>query len=447
MTNDLISNRLNYINVFDKPRAEPNLFGLCRGEKTTVEKRTVKIGNAVLDAGGSKTLTKGTHNLSYTPSAAGTHRVVFKLKDMFEEKQSATLTIEAKNAPIEASASIGSAATTVKTAASFTVSANEADYTDVFKTTVTNTGEGTLTANGTPVSFGKEFNMSGGNTTMAYTPHTLGDHMLHFTVKDIYGQSKEFSVKISADYAPMTVKASGPSSMYVSRNATIALSLAEDNYTDNFTVSYSGGTGVLKNGTAVWNPGTDYSLANGSANLTYTPSSVGSHTLKFTVKDSYGQTKESSVAINVTQAPLTVSATPAAATVYTQRTATSTLAVSEAEHSDQFTVETTITGGGGSLTINGTEVGNGGSIDVNGGNSSIGFTPSAAGTHTITLNVSDAYGQSKNTVFTVTANDPEIEASVTSPSTYRTKPVEVGGFEFGQAGLHGDFQHYRATVG
>lgn len=392
---------------------------------TADNKGTVKIGNAVLDAGGSKTLTKGTHNLSYTPSAAGTHRVVFTVQDMFYQQESATLTIEAKNAPIEASASIGSAATTVKTAASFTVSANEADYTDVFKTTVTNTGEGTLTANGTPVSFGKEFNMSGGNTTMAYTPHTLGDHMLYFTVKDIYGQSKEFSVKISADYAPMTVKASGPSSMYVSRNATIALSLAEDNYTDNFTVSYSGGTGVLKNGTAVWNPGTDYSLANGSANLTYTPSSVGSHTLKFTVKDSYGQTKESSVAINVTQAPLTVSATPAAATVYTQRTATSTLAVSEAEHSDQFTVETTITGGGGSLTINGTEVGNGGSIDVNGGNSSIGFTPSAAGTHTITLNVSDAYGQSKNTVFTVTANDPEIEASVTSPSTYRTKPVEV----------------------
>ena len=32
------------MNVFDKPSAEPNLFRLCRGEKTTVEnKRRMKF--------------------------------------------------------------------------------------------------------------------------------------------------------------------------------------------------------------------------------------------------------------------------------------------------------------------------------------------------------------------------------------------------------------------
>ena len=36
--------RLMKMNVFDKPSAEPNLFRLCRGEKTTVEnKRRMKF--------------------------------------------------------------------------------------------------------------------------------------------------------------------------------------------------------------------------------------------------------------------------------------------------------------------------------------------------------------------------------------------------------------------
>lgn len=126
----------------------------------------------------------------------------------------------------------------------------------------------------------------------------------------------------------------------------------------------------------------------------------------------------------MTQAPLTVSATPASATVYTKATATSTLAVSEAEHPEQFTVGATIAGSG-SLTINGSPVGSGGSIPVNGGNSSIGYTPATAGQHTITLNVSDAHGQTQATTFTVTANEPEIDASVTSASTYKSMPREI----------------------
>ena len=33
--------RLLKTNLFDKPSAEPNLFGLCRGEKTTVENKRI----------------------------------------------------------------------------------------------------------------------------------------------------------------------------------------------------------------------------------------------------------------------------------------------------------------------------------------------------------------------------------------------------------------------
>lgn len=387
-------------------------------------KGTVKIGEAVFGQGTSKSLNKGTHNLSYTPTATGTHRVVFTLQDMFGQEKSVTLNLEAKNAPLEASASVGTATTYIKKAVNFTISASEANYSGVFKTTVTQTGDGTLTVNGTAVAFDKEFNMAGGNTTMAYTPNTLGEHTLNFTVKDIYGQSKEFSVKIKADYANMTATAAGPASVYVGRSAAIALSLAEDNYTANFTASYSGGSGILKNGTTTWNSGGSYPIAGGSTNLTYTPATTGAHTLNFTFKDSYGQTKTAVVTIQVTQAPLTVSATPASATVYTNTTATSTLAVSEAEHPSQFTAAATISGSG-SLTINGSAVGNGGSIKVNGGNSSIGYTPATAGQHTITLNVSDAHGQAKTTTFTVTANEPEIAASVNSPNTYKTRPIEV----------------------
>lgn len=405
----------------DEQEAPENPYNLTF---TATNKGTLKINNAVFGAGTSKSLSKGVHQLSYTPTATGSHRVVLTLRDMFGQEKTVTLNVEAKNAPLEASASVGSLSTQIKKAASFTISANEANYSDVFKVTATRTGEGTLTANGTTVAFGQEFNLAGGNTTMAYTPNTLGDHTLSFTVKDIYGQSKEFAVKIKADYATMTATATGPASMYVGRGATIALSLAEDNYTSNFTTVFSGGTGVLKNGTTIWNSGTGYSIAGGSTNLTYTPTSTGAHTLNFTFTDSYGQSKQSSVTINVTQAPLTVSATPASATIYTNTTATSTLAISEAEHPGQFAVRAT-TSGSGTMTINGSTVGNGSSINVNGGNSSIGYTPTSSGTHTVTFNVSDTHGQSKTTTFTVNASEPEIEASVTSPWTYKAKPVEI----------------------
>lgn len=385
---------------------------------------TVKAGGAVLSEGTTKTLNKGDHAFSYTPSAAGPQKVIFTVEDMFGQKKALRLNIEAKNAPLNASASAGSLTTNLKKAVNFTVTASEADYTGQFPTTVINTGSGTLTASGSAVTFGKEFNISGGNTTMAYTPTTLGDHKLSFTVKDIYGQSKEFSVNIHADYAAMTATATGPGSMYVGRAATIALSLAEDNYTANFTSSYTGGTGVLKNGTTVWNTGTGYSIAGGSTNLNYTPTTTGSHQLNFTFTDSYGQTKQSSVTINVTQAPLTASATPNAATVYVGSAATSTLGISEPEHPGQFTVQPIISGSG-TLTINGTNVGSSGTIRVNGGNSTIGYTPATTGTHSIVLNVTDAHGQSQATSFTVTAGQPEIEASVNSFDIYRNQSKEI----------------------
>ena len=484
-----------------------------------------KLTYTVFDSGTSKSLAKGAHNLSYTPTATGSHEVIFTLEDMFGQQAQAILNIEAKNAPLEASASAGELTTNVKKATAFTLSVNEADYKDQFAVTVTNTGSGTLTASGSPVTFGKSFNVAKGNTTMSYTPNTVGEHTLGFTVKDIYGQTKQFNVVVTSNYAPMTATASAPASILVGRDATINLSLAEENYSSNFTVSYTGGNGVLKKGGTTWSSGTEYSVASGSTNLTFTPSATGSQTLTFTVKDSYGQskqttatftvnhanmtatasapssayvgravtvalslaedsysstfkvsytggtgtlkqgsntwsagteytvspgttnltftpsgvgsqtltfkikdnygqTKNAAATINISQAPLTVSATPAIATVYTKAAATSTLAISEAEHSGQFTVGATISGSG-TLTINGSTVSSGGSIKVNGGNSSIGYTPSTAGKHTITLNVSDAYGQSKSTTFTVTANEPEIEASATSFSAYKGQSKEI----------------------
>lgn len=391
---------------------------------TTTNKGTVKVGGAVFDAGTSKSLTKGKHSLSYTPTATGQHAVTFALEDMFGQRSQVTLNIEAKNAPLDASASAGELTTNVKKAVAFTISANEADYTDPFAVTVTNSGDGTLTASGSPVTFGKSFNVAKGNTTMSYTPNTLGAHTLGFTVKDIYGQTKQFNVVITSNYASMTATASAPSSVYVGRNATVALSLSEENYSSTFKVSYTGGTGTLKQGSNTWTAGTEYTVSAGATNLTFTPSGTGSQTLTFTVKDSYGQTKQASATMDVTQAPLTVSATPATSTVYVGTTATSTLAVSEASHTGQFTVSPTISGSG-TLTINGQQVSSGGSIKVDGGNSAIGFTPTNSGQHTVTMNVADAYGQSTATTFTVTANVPEIEASVTGGSTSTNQPKEI----------------------
>lgn len=113
---------------------------------TADNKGTVKVGEAVFAPGTSKSLNKGTHSLSYTPTATGSHRVVFTLQDMFGQEKSATLNVEAKNAPLEASASVGEVATQVKKAAGFTISASEADYADKFKVKATGTGDGRRSA-------------------------------------------------------------------------------------------------------------------------------------------------------------------------------------------------------------------------------------------------------------------------------------------------------------
>ncbi len=388
---------------------------------------TVKIGESVFAPGTSKTLTKGSiQAMSFIPSAKGETNVQFKVTDMFGQEKTQTLTVDVKQAILNASASTGSLTTAVKKGASFTISASEDNYTEAFKLKYTNSGNGALQVSGSVLSPNTEVNVSSGNTTITYIPNALGDHNLNFTVTDIYGQSKVFSVKIAATYAAMSASASASAggSVYYQRNSTISLVLAEENYTDNFTVAWSGGNGVMKNGATVYTAGTGYSLAGGTSSLTYTPNSLGEHNLSFKVTDIYGQEKTATVKLNVTHATLTAGATPASSSVYVGDPATTTLQITEAEHTGQFRVKPTITGSG-TLTINGTTVASGGNINVSGGNQTIGFTPSATGTHTIAYLVEDQYGQSKTATYTVTATYPQIEASVNNKSIYKNEPTEL----------------------
>ncbi len=171
----------------------------------------------------------------------------------------------------------------------------------------------------------------------------------------------------------------------------------------SFSLTYSGGTGSLT-WTATGLPSDGLSLNSSTGAITGTPTSKGTVTFTYTVKDSSAAGPLSSTSGSLT---ITVNNPPAPAITTTQSQVTAATAASAYSFKFQASGTGTLTWSVTGLPANG--------LSLNMSNGTVSGTPTSPQTVSITLTVSDTYGQSSPaTAFTITVNPAPLGITTTS---------------------------------
>lgn len=251
----------------------------------------------------------GSYTLEYTPSVAGLHEVEFELTDHWGQKKVTRYSLSTDNAPIIVTPSVTALTTPVETATTFSLTASEAGYQgDFFLSFTGASGEILCGVDNSPLHEGESRKIPNNTpTTITYTPSTVGDHVLQFTVMDIHGQKSYFTINVRSNHLPLTLSAAlqgianqnyinTPVPLNINISGAAPFLIKCDN-TDGKVVrngvTLSAGQAVEVSGSEVWQ---------------YTPTSIGTHTLTITATDRYKQEKTAATSLNVTYRPLNVTA-------------------------------------------------------------------------------------------------------------------------------------------
>ena len=321
----------------------------------------------------------GTVTISGTPSAAGTVSFTVNATDTV----GATLT-KAYSVTVNAVLSIAPASLAQGTAG--TVYNHTATVSNGTKPYTTFSVSG-FTAGTTGIS-APVTNAAGGTVTLNSTPNASGSASFTLNVTDTAGATLSKSYTVTVNPALSIAPASLPQTTAgVLYNQTATVTNGTTPYT-TFSV-----TGFNAGGTGLGAPTTNSGA--GTITLNSTPSAAGSATFTVNVTDTAGAilTKAYTVTVN---APMTIApASMPQATVGTSYSQTFT--VSNGTPGYPFMTVTGFNDGGTGLTTLSQPGGPGTNLIMNG-------TPTAAGTASFTVNVTDSVGATLTKAYTVTVN-------------------------------------------
>ena len=354
-------------------------------DKSTQVNQAVTITGSGSDSDGSiaayqwkegATVLATTASFSYTPSTVGSHTLTLTVTDNNGATASDSMTVTATEAP--------NSAPTANAGTDKSVEVNQA---------VTISGSGTDT-DGTIASYQWKEGATVLATTasFSYTPSTVGPHTLTLTVTDNNGATASDSMTVTATEAPNsapTANAGTDKSVEVNQAVTIT------------------GSGTDSDGSIAvyqWKEGATV-LAT-TATFSYTPSTVGSHTLTLTVTDNDGASDSDTMTVIATEVPNQAPTANAGADV-----------------SIQVNQSVTITGSGtdtdGTIVAYAWEKAGTGIIA---NTASFSYTPTEAGIHTLILTVTDNDGATATDSMTVTV---EVAVGTDSDNDFIPNDVEI----------------------
>jgi hypothetical protein len=235
-----------------------------------------------------------------------------------------------------------------------------------------------------------------GNTVTYQAPTTPGTYTV--TATSDYNSSKSASATVTVAGTPTVGVTVNPAAASVSTGGTASFTAA---------VSGSSNTAVTWSVDGVAGGSSTVGTVSGTgASATYTaPASAGSHTLKAT--SSADSTKSASAAIGVLATPVTVSTSPASATLNPG----GTVAISATVGGTGNTAVTWTVDGlaGGSSTV-GTITGSGATVTYT--------APGATGSHTVTATSAANGASSASTAVTVQASSGSTVVALANSTTY-----------------------------
>lgn len=381
---------------------------------------SVKMGSDVLTPGANKTLTKGTHTFTYTPTASGVNKLDILVKDMFNQTQTVSVNVDVTHNPLEVNCT-PAASTYINNAVNISLTASEDKYAGAYHLKYTTDKVGVLKKDGVIVPANSLITI-GTTNTLSYTPSLIGAHNLSFEVTDDFGQKKVVKSVITSTIAPIVATPSVSSLNTIVTNATsFTFTPSESGYTGKFFASYKGGTGVLSmNGTMIL-PDARVEIKSGVNTVSFTPTTTGTHPLNFNITDEHSQSTSFTVAVESSYSSMAFSSAFNASAVYVNRPVGVNLSLSgRVPYSVQYS------GGSGTLVRNGVTVAPNTNVSIS-TNETWQYTSTTTGNHTLNFTATDKDGQTKTSSSSITSSIAAVSANLTTNNntTLVTKPTST----------------------
>lgn len=359
---------------------------------------------AVIIPGTPINVNAGAWYYNYYATTLGNHTLNFTVTDNAFGSQSvnATLDLVATQAPVTFNVS-----TLPQTYVNQTVPVNFVVTPEVSGITyqlnyILTSGQGILRKNSTTiVTPGTYENINTGAFSYTFQPTLAGNHTLQFVLKDSNNQTIIKQVTIEALNNTFTFTPTPSQTVFVNQNNVFNFALvpsgnyAANSYQMSYTVS-SGNLGTFAQGSTIYQQGIPIAVTPTSYQLNYFPTTVGTHTINYTILDSNGLTVNYSHNVQVVSTNFNFTAQQSNTSIFKNVSDQVVLSVSPTQTVPgvTYTLSYNIVGVGGMYYSNGNSVPTNGAITP--GNLNLFFKSNVAGTATVNFVLTDSNGTVNN---------------------------------------------------
>jgi len=287
---------------------------------------------------------------------------------------------------------------------------------------------------------GKPFNLPKGISEMEYLPETLGEHKLIVTAKAPDGATLTQELILNVLNLGFTINATASSTQVeLDTNLAIAIDLStqdeesdvEYEITHSFANTSEGAGTVRDHNGGVMEPGQYRTIIPNSYNYSFTSTELGQRKIYFDLRDSNGQIKRDSVAIEVANIPFTFSGNSESNSVFLNERTQFNFNIKSNGNTEniEYNIAYEIVEGNGRVTgISGNSLQNSTEYPVQLGNFSLFYYPESLGSHQISFVVTDNYGQEVGPVIIdleTKQNDFQVNITPSKTSEFANIPVNV----------------------
>lgn len=361
------------------------------------------------------------NKFSYIPHEVGTHRVNAKVFDNNGQEDDVNLAYSVDYAPFSIVLNKGSETFIINGENRLELSilkgaveseSEDAEFGESYSMSyLVDNGIGT-TKNLEPLENSDEEEMNDGirlapgSNELIYVPETLGEHTVFITVEAPDGGTRTESMIVNVEHLGFDLITTGKGDrVELDTELPITLNLRNDNEGSSVTYELSHeieGSGQLLNAASEsLEPGSVAPLTIGEHTFRFISGELGENTIQFTVRDSNGQEKIDSVAVQVDNVPFTFTGSGESNTVtINQETGFNfnLQADGNTENIAYFLSYEISEGNGQLLDANGNIIAPTTPLEIPLGNTSFKYIPSSLERHTIDFKVTDAHGQESSTV-------------------------------------------------
>jgi len=448
-TSDFIINSENPVNVTllrDKNTGNPNIGNPEEFEvvyQVQDGTGTLYLDGKAFEAGTPFTLAKGVNEFGYKPETLGAHKLIMSAKAPDGATITKELNLMVSNLAFVFRATASASQVELNTNLAVNIDLQRQNQQSDITYQISHAfapgsqGAGKVRdQNGGVLNPGTFRAIDPGNYNFTFQDDALGQRKIFFDVLDSNGQIKRDSVEIEVANIPFTFSGNSESNqVFVNQRTQFNFNIKSNGNTTNidYNLSFNSiqGNGKVTgiNGNTFQN-NTDYPVDLGNFSLFYTPETLGTHKISFSVTDNFGQqVGPIEIDLNANELELDFSASANNNEVLVGQRGTISLSFIEKGDYDGVDYELSyfITGGEAALFNGNSSMPPSQFFTINPGSFSYDFIAEQAGTYSINFLLRDSNGQTQEEKVTVVVgnNDFTVNMTPSKPTEFSNLPVNI----------------------